>query len=66
MTGIQTLRREAAAARRLSARFWIYYRLVPFLLALFTNAPVASKKRSFLNRLDSSLELLLTFMYTLR
>jgi hypothetical protein len=44
MIGIQTLRREAAAARRLSARLRIYYRLVPFLLALFINAPVASKE----------------------
>jgi hypothetical protein len=44
MIGIQALRREAAAARRLSARFQMYYRLIPFLLALFVNAPVASKE----------------------
>jgi hypothetical protein len=44
MIGIQTLRREAAAARRLSARIRTYCKLIPFLLALFTNAPVASKE----------------------
>ncbi len=44
MTGLQTLRREVAAARRLSARLRIYCRLIPILLALFTNAPVDSKE----------------------
>jgi hypothetical protein len=33
-----------AAARRFSARFRTYFKLIPFLLALFTNAPVASKE----------------------
>ncbi len=44
MTGLQTLRREVAAARRLSVRLWIYCRLIPILLALFANAPVDSKE----------------------
>ncbi len=44
MAGVQTSCREMAAARRLSARFRIYYRLLPLLLALFINAPVASKE----------------------
>ena len=44
MTGLQTLRREVAAARRLSARLRIYCRLIPILLALFANAPVESKE----------------------
>ena len=44
MAGIQTFRRETAAARCLSALLRIYYRLIPLLLVLFTNAPVASKE----------------------
>ena len=44
MTGLQTLRQEVAAARRLSARLQIYCRLIPILLALFANAPVDSKE----------------------
>ena len=44
MMGLQTLRREVAAARRLSARLRIYCRLIPILLALFANAPVDSKE----------------------
>jgi hypothetical protein len=44
IAGIQTLRREVAAARLLSFRLWTYLRLLPFLLALFTNAPVSSKE----------------------
>ncbi len=44
MTGLQTFRREAAAARRLSTRLRMYYRLFPLLLALFISAPVDSKE----------------------
>ena len=44
MTGLQTLRREVAAARRLSARCRIYCRTIPILLALIINAPVESKE----------------------
>ncbi len=44
MTGLQTLRREVAAVRRLSARLRVYCRLIPILLALFINAPVESKE----------------------
>jgi len=44
MTGLQTFRREAAAARRLSARCRAYCRTIPILLALIINAPVESKE----------------------
>jgi hypothetical protein len=44
MIRIQTLRREAAAARRLSARLRTYCKLIPLLLTLFTNVPVDSKE----------------------
>jgi hypothetical protein len=44
MASIRTLRREVAAARRLSFRLRIYLRLLPFLLVLFANAPVSSKE----------------------
>jgi hypothetical protein len=44
MAGIQTLRREAAAARHLSFRVRIYLKLLPLLLVLFANAPVFSKE----------------------
>jgi hypothetical protein len=44
MTSIWILRREAAAARRLSFRLWVYLRLLPFLLVIFANAPVSSKE----------------------
>ncbi len=44
MAGIQTLRQEAAAARRLSFQLWTYLKLLLFLLVLFANAPVFSKE----------------------
>jgi hypothetical protein len=44
MAGIQSHRREAATARRLSFRVWIYLKLLQLLLVLFANALVFSKE----------------------
>ncbi len=65
MTSFRTPRQEAAAARRLTVRLRMYFRLLLLLLPLIINAPVDSKEAVIFEQIGQLAGLLLIFTFTL-